>query len=407
MLASIRASLWRLINLFRSHKSDSSLDEELAFHLDMETEGNLRQGMNPDEARRHAQIALGGLNETKEEYRNTRGIRWLDELWQDLRYAQRVLTRSPGFTIVVISVLALGIGANTAVVSIIDTVVFRPLPVWRPDQLANIVGRVSYPDYLEIKNSDQIFSGVVAYGLPLQLKNDQHPEGFSGHCVSANFFEVLGLRMAIGRGFLPGEDAVPPTHSVAVISYRFWERDFGADPAILGKTVKANGEVLTIVGVAPKGFRDLGYLGAYRDVWIPLSMLRRVQHLEQDPNWHDVLEAREKRWLAVIGRLKPGVTMEQANAGLRVISGRLKKDYPKTNRDWDASLGSFSNPRMPWRKETQFLSRNTPGRRNLHSFRSPVRMSRICFLAVPRRVNGRLLPGWPWAPAAHVSCANC
>ena len=356
MLASIRASLWRLINLFRRHKSDSSLDKELAFHLDMEIEGNLRQGMNPDEARRRAHIALGGLNQTKEEYRSTRGIRWLEELWQDLRYAQRVLTRSPGFTIVVISVLALGIGANTAVVSIIDTVVFRPLPVWRPDQLANIVGRVSYPDYLEIKNDDQIFSGVVAYGLPLELKNDQHPEGFSGHCVSANFFQVLGLRMAIGRGFLPGEDAVPPTHSVAVISYRFWERDFAADPAILGKTVKANGEVLTIVGVAPKGFRDLGYLGAYRDVWIPFSMFPRVQHLEQDPNWHDVLEAREKRWLTVIGRLKPGVTMEQANARLRVISGRLKKDYPKTNRDWDASLGSFSNPRMPWHEKHNSLS---------------------------------------------------
>ena len=199
MLASIRLSLWRLINLFRRHRSDSSLNRELAFHLDMEIEENLRQGMNPDEARRRAHIALGGLEQTREEYRNTRGIRWLDELWQDLRYAQRVLTRSPGFTIVAISVLALGIGANTAVVSIIDTVVFRPLPVWRPDQLANIVGPVSYPDYLEIKSDDQIFSGVVTYGLPLELENDQHPEGFSGQCVSANFYQVLGLRMAVGR----------------------------------------------------------------------------------------------------------------------------------------------------------------------------------------------------------------
>jgi len=294
----------RLRACFQKGRTERDMDDELRFHLERQIEENVSRGMNPKEARYAALRCFGGIDQTKETCRETRGIRIVDELRQDLRYALRMLIKSPGFAIVAVLILALGIGATTAVVSIIDNVVFRALPVWEPDRLAGINSPTSFPDYLDFRGDDQVFSAVAAFGgTPLELENDQHPDGFSGRCVSANFFQVLGLKMAIGRSFLPEEDPIPGSHSVAVISYRLWERDFAADPAIVGKTLLANGEVLTIVGVAPKGFRDMSYAGAYRDVWIPISIFHRVQHLDKDPIWHDVLEARDKRWLGYSAQL--------------------------------------------------------------------------------------------------------
>jgi putative ABC transport system permease protein len=346
-----------LRSLIGKDRFEKEMDEEVSFHLEMAIQENIRAGMNPEEARRTALLNFGGVDKTKEECRDTRPTRFLQDFWLDLRYAVRMMRKNPGFTVAAVIILALEIGANTAVFSIIDAVVFRPLPVWYPEQLAAITSSSSYPDYLDFRNDDQVFSGVAAFsGIPLELSNDEHPEGFAGRCVSTNFFEVLGLKMAAGRGFLPEEDNSPGSHPVAVITYRFWEREFGADPAISGKTLKLNGESLTIVGVAPKGFRDFAYLGANLHVWVPISMLYKVQHLEKDRIWHDVLEAREKRWLGVIGRLKPGVNLQQAQARVRVISSQLKEAYPKTNSDWDATLSSASNPRLPGGNTQFFLA---------------------------------------------------
>jgi putative ABC transport system permease protein len=347
-----------LRNLIGRDRFEKEMNEEVRFHLDMVIQNNIRAGMSPEEARGAALFHFGGVDQTKEECRDTRWTRIPEEIWQDLRYAVRMMRKSPGFTMVVVIILALGIGANTAVFSIIDAVVFRPLPVWHPEQLAAITSSSSYPDFLDIRNDDQVFSGVAALShIPLELSNDEHPEGFAGRCVSANFFQVLGLRMAVGRGFMPDEDNSPGSHPVAVITYRFWEHEFGSDPAVLGKTLKLNGESLTIVGVAPKGFRDFEYLGANLHVWVPISMLYRVQHLEKDPIWHDVLEARDKRlWLGVIGRLKPGVKLRQAQARMRLIAGQLKEAYPKTNSDWEATLGSVGGPRFPGGNTQFFLA---------------------------------------------------
>ena len=196
----------RLRTLFRPKRVEQELDEELRYHLQMKTEQLISEGMSPEEARYAALRAMDGLELCKEQCRDARGLRWIREFLQDLRYAFRILAKSPGFTIVAVLMLALGIGANTAVVSIYDALVFQPLPFGQIDRLVEIPPGFNYPNYMDVRADDQAFSDIAAWMvLPLQGR-DANSQMLSGRAVTWNYFRVVGLPMTLGRGFFPEEE---------------------------------------------------------------------------------------------------------------------------------------------------------------------------------------------------------
>jgi putative ABC transport system permease protein len=324
------------------------MDEELRFHLQSQIADAVKAGMSPDEASRTVLATFGGFDKTKEECRDTRPVRLLNDLRQDLRYAVRVLAKSPGFTAVAVLVLALGIGANTAVVSAIDAIVFRPLPFAQLDRLVGFSPGANLVNFFDVRDDHQVFSGVAAYiGIPLMAKVDGSAF-LSGRGVSANFFQVLGLSLAAGRGFSPDEDKMPYGRSVVVISHRIWMDRFAGDAAIIGKTLRLNREPMTVVGVAPRGFRDAEPGGPQQDLWIPIPMFGKVMRIEEESYYHEATERRDyDPFLALVGRLNPGVTIEQASARLSILTGNLRKVYPEIDRNWNPKLVPETRARWP------------------------------------------------------------
>lgn len=351
MVTRLRSLVSRVRALFRARQLEDRLNDEWRLHRDLLAEENVRQGMSAEEARRQARVALGGLDQFKQECREANAFRWLDELRQDLGYTQRVLAKSPGLTLVVVLTLALGIGANTAVVGIIDAFLLRPFPVLEPDRLVGLSEPCSYPDFLNYRNDGRAFSDMAAVrhlpdGFPDGISVDPSGELVSGDVVTANYFDVLGLKMSLGRGFLKGEDDYPGNHPVIVVSYRYWQRALGSDPEVIGKKLRLDLEPMTIIGVAPRAFRGLDVGVPPTDLWMPVSMLEQVKHLEKDPIWHDLHLRRQDRWIGVVGRLKPDVSFEQARARIDIINGQLKSDYPQTNRDWHPTLNPVGRRRL-------------------------------------------------------------
>ncbi|PYU92405.1 MAG: hypothetical protein DMG08_12860 [Acidobacteria bacterium] len=342
-----RRILPRLRALFRGSRLEDEMDEELRFHLEKQIEDNIKAGMTPEEARYAALRTFGGVEQIKERCRDTHRFRFIEDFRQDVCYGFRMLLRNPGFSAVSVFSLALGIGANTAVFGLIDTLIFRPFPVRDPNDLAVFTSAFSYPEYLDYRDRNEVFTGVMAYRrLGFRLSTKQHGEPVEGEAVSANYFAVLGLDLPAGRSFLPEEDA-PGSQPVAVLSHGLWQRGFGCDPAILGKTVTLNGESLTIIGVAPKSFRGMELYGAATDIWIRLSTVEQVMHFKNDPNWHDVLRRRDARWLGVTGRLKPGTTLEQAQAAMTIRADQLEKAYGKPNQGSEIRLSPLGGARIP------------------------------------------------------------
>ena len=251
-------------------------------------------------------------------------------LLQDVRYAIRMLLKHPGFTAVAVLSLALGIGVNTATFSVLDAVLLRSLPVSEPDRLVTVFTRretglnsgFSYPDYVDYRDRNEAFSGMIAWdGVSLNLSTGNATERVSGQLVTGNYFDVLGVRAARGRTFLPEEDRTPGSAPVAVISHSFWQKQFGADPDILGKQVTINNHSFTLVGIAPAGFTG-AERGAAPDIWVPMMMQ------EQARPGREILSRRTTRWLLVMGRLKPDVTPEQAQARMSVLAGQLAQANP-------------------------------------------------------------------------------
>jgi putative ABC transport system permease protein len=252
----------------------------------------------------------------------------MQTLWQDLRYGARMLLKNPGFTLVAVLTLALGIGANTAIFSLTDQVLLRLLPVERPKELVILRspgpqgGRVtsdgdnsasfSYPMYKDLRDrGNNVFSGLLArYTLPLSVAGAGQTERADGELVSGNYFEVLGVRPALGRVFNQEDDRAPGAHPVIVLSHAYWTRRFGADPAILNKTLTVNGTLMTVIGVSREGFRGV-QVGQTPDVFIPMMMKAQMT-----PNWNG-LDDRRDYWLAVIGRLKPGMSRAQTEEAVR------------------------------------------------------------------------------------------
>ncbi|MFY9609331.1 MAG: ABC transporter permease [Blastocatellia bacterium] len=253
----------------------------------------------------------------------------MDTFWQDLRYGVRTLVKNPGFTGVAVLTLALGLGANTAIFSLTDQILLRLLPVEKPEELVVLrspgpkKGRVwsdadgaaslSYPMYKELRDKNNVFSGLLArFAVPLSVAGEGQTERADGELVSGNYFEVLGVRPALGRVFTQDDDQVPGAGQVIVLSHGYWERHFGADPAILNKTLIVNGQVMTVVGVARAGF-DGVQVGQKPDIFIPITMKAQMT-----PNW-DGLNDQKDFWLAIIGRLKPGLSPAQAEEAFAPI----------------------------------------------------------------------------------------
>ncbi len=270
-------------------------------------------------------------------------------IWQDLRYAARTLWKTPGFTIVAVLSLALGIGANTAIFSFVNAVLLRALPVAEPERLVFVFNGTraepynvsSYPDYVDYRDRNKIFSDLTAYsGITVSLNNNEGAEQISGLIVTGNYFDVLGVRARAGRTFMPEEDHTPGAHPVAIISHGLWQRLFAGDANAVGKRLLLNGQPFTIVGVAPVGFNG-AEAGQTNDIYVPMMMQAVVRPPrsgysgEMNP---DLLGRRSSGWLNMIGRLKPGVSFEGAQSEMKALAKQLEDAYPDTNREETATL---------------------------------------------------------------------
>jgi predicted permease len=327
----VRALLARLAGLFNQGKDDRDLAAELDSHLQMHIDDNVQRGMTPAEARRQALIKLGGIEQAKEQYRARRGLPALESLAQDVRYGLRMLSKSPGFTAVAVLTLALGIGANTAIFSLVDWLILRPLSVERPSQVAFLESsfknggtgtQFSYPDFQKIQQqTSDIFTGAAAMmmfqmdGLSVDGKSQPMWSNF----VTGNFFSLLGIKPVLGRLILPSEGKFAGADPVLVISYAYWKSRFDGDPAIIGKKASVNGRPVTIVGVTPENFHGAA---ASLDTqgYMPLGMASALQDAPQD-----FLTDPQNTNLELVARLKPGVTFEQAQPVLQVVAQRFSE----------------------------------------------------------------------------------
>lgn len=306
----------------------SDLDDEMQFHLQMETAHNVAAGMPPEEARRRALIAFGGVQQTRESVRQAYWVRFGDLVRQDLGYALRMMRKNPLFTAVVIGVLTIGIGANTAIFSIIDVVLLKMLPIRNPEQLVSLsytndrgkdFSGFSYPAFQQIRDRNEVFTGVLAVddgitNLQITLTALQgagQSEEAAIELVSGTYFPVLGVDAVLGRTLTPDDDMVAGAHPLAVISYGYWKRRLALDPQVLGRTFIARHTVFTIVGVAPPGFFGTT-VGQAPDMWLPLAM---KDQLGDEP----ILNESSIFWLNILARLKPGMSQQQAAAAMVVL----------------------------------------------------------------------------------------
>ncbi len=278
----LRMFLRRLAALFRRRRLEDDLDAELRSHLEMTVELNLGKGMTAADARREALRCFGGVEQTKEIYREQRGLPMIETVMQDFRFGFRMLRRSPGFSLLAILCLTLGIGANAAVFSWIEGILFRPYPaVAHQEQLLAVTGTaigepgpdgISWPDLLDLQRSCTLIdSFIVTKIMGTTLSIGDRAEVTTGSIVSANYFDAMGVHPMLGRGFEPGEDTGRNSHPVTVISYQLWKGRFKGDPQIIGKAQRLNNVVHTIVGVAPEGFYGT-FVGWAMQFWVPASM---------------------------------------------------------------------------------------------------------------------------------------
>ena len=325
-----------LDRLFRRERLDHSMEEELWFHMAERAADLQRSGVPIAEAERRAQLEFGGIENYKEQCRETRSFHGIHSFFADLRFGFRMLWRSPGFSILAILCLTLGIGANAAVFSWIEGILFRPYPaVAHQERLFALTGtargdpddtNLSWPDFLDLQRSCTLVDSFIVTKITgTTLSIGDRAEVTTGSIVSANYFDAIGVRPILGRGFEPGEDSGRSAHPLTVISYQLWQGRFKGDPQIIGKTQRLNGVLHTIVGVAPQSFYGT-FVGWAMQFWVPASM----EEIFEGGGYK--LEDRGARWIEAYARLKPGVTREQAQQEIAAVAKRLEKDYPDTNR---------------------------------------------------------------------------
>ena len=332
-MSTFRRFASRVRNAFFRRKPDSRLEEELLSHFAMLVEENARSGMPLPEARRLARLSLGGAEQIKESVADHRGIPLLDSLWQDVRYGARMLRKSPGFTLVAVLTLALGVGANTAIFSVVYAALLRPLPYSQPNRiitldevrpqeelatsLSSSFWNVSYPDYLDWVQQSKSFDAIAGFTLDqFVLQGSGNPRPVFAAQASTNFFSTLGVRPLLGRDFARGED-ISAGPKVAILTYAFWQNQFGGDRTVIGRTMQLDANSVTIIGVLPRDFEFAP--GRNAEIWVPFHMST------------DFLTRRNLRWMPAIARLTPGVTFAQARSEMDAITARLAAAYPQQN----------------------------------------------------------------------------
>lgn len=344
-----------LVRFFRRRYWDRERAAELESHLQIETDHNVEAGMSPADARAAAYRKLGNPYRIRETIYEMNTVPLLDAVWRDFRFSLRTLSKRPGFTIVVVLSLALGIGANAAIFSLCDGMVFRPLPVPNPGGLVTIdiaasrltnFGASSYLDWVDLSSRSKSFQSLstrrdmTASMNPAGAVRDGKPQVVWGQLVSGNFFSMLGVQPTLGRAFLPEEDQTPGKYPVMLISYSLWQRVFTGDPGIIDKQVELGGHSFTIVGVTPKSFSGVD-LWFRPDIYLPMMMTAAVS-----PDGNNNLTHRDYRSSNLLGRLKPGVTIAQAQSEINVIMSSLERDYPNTNKDTAAFVRSEMSRRL-------------------------------------------------------------
>jgi len=312
-----------LRNLFRFHRADTDLDQEVQSHLALLIDENVRAGMSPQEAQRAARIELGGLEQVKEQVREQRIGNWLHSVLSDIRYGLRTLRKYPGFTSIVVLTLAVGMGATTAIFSVMDASLLRGLPDRNPSQLVEIgenspqgeSDSVSAADLVELQNAAHSFEELAYTGewKFYTMTGAGEPDETWGWQVSTNLFHVLGVRAALGRTFEPADN------DSVILSNRYWRNHFAANPDVIGRTLVLDGNSLMIVGVMPA---DFYFFMPGTDLWVPLLLSPQEASVS------------DKRSLSVIGRLKPGFTLQQARTEMRGIQSRLAVAFPKDDAGW-------------------------------------------------------------------------
>jgi predicted permease len=330
MLADL---LYRIRALFKRTQVERELSDELRFHFGQHVEKLRRTGLSEEEATRQAHLSFGGIEQIKEECREARGVALIEALIQDLAYAVRVLRRSPGFTLAVSLSLALGIGANTAIFSISDAVMWRMLPVERPEELlllthgqgSSFESGFTFQQYRLMRRHNQVLEDLAAWSpVRLNVSVDGSTEPTThGQLVSGSYFAVLGVRPAAGRAIGAEDDVVPNGHPVAMISHAYWKRRFGLAPEIIGKSIVLSGRSFTIIGVTPAEFFGVE-VGTAPDLFVPIQMQPSVM-----PDSEDLLMDRPGQyltWIHALGRLKPGIHPRQAAEQLEVF---FRQEIPR------------------------------------------------------------------------------
>ena len=289
----------------------------------------------------------------------------MDTFLQDVRYAVRMLIKRPGFSVVAVLTLALGIGANTTIFTVINAVLLSPLPVKDVATLADVyttdskvkfgnVTRVqtSYLNFQDYEKQNDVFTAMTAYqNLPLTLSGRGEPQQLQGFVATANYFDVLGVKPALGRTFLPEENENPGAHPVVVVSYSLWAKKFGMDPNLIGQTLTINGQPLTVIGIAPKGFKGTFLLGQADQFWVPLSMHKQLF----TGLFEEFFESRRALLMNITGRLKPGVSIQQAQAAMQTIAARLENEYPIENKGRTVELASAADSAIGINFHKQFV----------------------------------------------------
>jgi len=344
-MKSLRRFFARLFNSAARRAQDDRLREEIEGHIALQTEENLRGGLSPVEARRQAMLRFGGVEAMKQDYRAKRGLPFVENFVQDVRFALRSLRRTPGLTAFVVITLALGIGMTSATFSMVDGLIFRPYPVPHPSGVVSLAGTThdspfddfSYREYLDIRDKTNSYNGVIANAdmeaVGFSAEPGTTPRIKGGMMVSGNYFHVLGVEPWLGRGFREDEDLVPGRNPVVVLGPDFWRHEFASDPSVLGKTILLNGTKFTVIGVAPDTFPGMLTFG-YPDLYVPLAMAP-VFTTNLQKNF---FEDRDDRELSVKARLKPGTTLEQARNELAVLAKNFEREYPNVNRSRGAAV---------------------------------------------------------------------